>query len=368
MHIRYSMMLYFLLILIICRVQSEKIEKITKSVGQSFSFDCQQDESVYFTQKLDDWSEIQENDNQYSYLNLNFNYLNQEKILRVSSNSIQSENIGYYGCRKPTWSTASMNRIYQLIVADVQSFYWNYICHGTVGSCLRSDDPIDETLSTFEVADQTKVDFFCCASVLGFKNVDLNMNPIGDIRGKINIHRRQESDGSWVVCANQHTFIKRTSSNNQQILTCELMTDNQLDSSLSSVIRVKDSMPADPDIDPPYGYVPTPKTDDDKYFNKPTSGGKRGKLTTGKRILIILGSILGGLFFFGLLFLLIFFFCRRQNKAPTNSKTNIDTNHYETVNIYEKPDTTKEQNRNEEESHYLEPTPLYQNSPVVFRL
>ncbi|CAF4274529.1 unnamed protein product, partial [Adineta steineri] len=117
MHIRYSMRLYFLLILIICRVQSEKIEKITKSIGQSFSFDCQQDESVYFTQKLGDWSEIQENDNQYSYLNLNFNYLNQEKILRVSSNSVQLENIGYYGCRKPTWSTASMNRIYQLIVA-----------------------------------------------------------------------------------------------------------------------------------------------------------------------------------------------------------------------------------------------------------
>ena len=95
---------------------------------------------------------------------------------------------------------------------DVQSFYWTYICHGPAGSCERSDDPTDETLSTFEVADQTNVDLFCCASVTGYKNVNINMNQIGEIRGNIDVKQKQELDGSWVVCANQHTLLKRTSS------------------------------------------------------------------------------------------------------------------------------------------------------------
>jgi hypothetical protein len=65
------------------------------------------------------------------------------------------------------------------------------------------------------------------------------MNPVGEIRGKIHVKRKQELDGSWVVCANQHTVLKRTSSRNQQTLTCELITDNRIYSSLSSAIVMK---------------------------------------------------------------------------------------------------------------------------------
>jgi hypothetical protein len=94
-------------------------------------------------------------------------------------------------------------------------------------------------LSTFEVADQTNVDFFCCASVMGYKNLNLNMNQIGKIRGQIDIKRKQEFDGSWVICANQHTLLTRTSSRNQQTLTCELITDGRSYSSFASVIVMK---------------------------------------------------------------------------------------------------------------------------------
>jgi hypothetical protein len=65
------------------------------------------------------------------------------------------------------------------------------------------------------------------------------MNQIGKIRGKINVKQKEELDGSWVICANQHTLLKRTSSRNQETLTCELITDNRLYSSLSSVIVMK---------------------------------------------------------------------------------------------------------------------------------
>lgn len=92
-------------------------EKIVVEIGASFSFDCKSDESVYFGRQLNDWSEIQENDNQYSYLNLKFNYLNADNILRVTSDSAQSYHNGYYACRKSTWTTASMNRIYQVTLA-----------------------------------------------------------------------------------------------------------------------------------------------------------------------------------------------------------------------------------------------------------
>ncbi len=113
----YSTMLYFLFIIIISGIWCEPTEQIVVSIGQAFSLDCKQDESIYFARRLGEWSEIQENDEKYSYLNLNFNYLSKENILRVTSNSAQLENIGYYGCRKPTWTTTSMNRIYQLILA-----------------------------------------------------------------------------------------------------------------------------------------------------------------------------------------------------------------------------------------------------------
>ncbi len=122
---------------------------------------------------------------------------------------------------------------------DVQSFYWTYICYGPAGSCIRSDDPADETLSTFEVADQTHLDLFCCASVTGYKSVNINMNQVGEIRGKIDVKHKQELDGSWVVCANQHTVLTKRSSRNQETLTCELITDNQSYSTLAGIIIMK---------------------------------------------------------------------------------------------------------------------------------
>jgi hypothetical protein len=92
-----------------------------------------------------------------------------------------------------------------------------------------------------EVADKTNVDLFCCASVTGYKNLNINMNQIGEIRGQIDIKRKQEYDGSWVICANQHTLLTRSSSsqNRQQTLTCELITDGRSYSSLTSVIVMK---------------------------------------------------------------------------------------------------------------------------------
>ena len=65
------------------------------------------------------------------------------------------------------------------------------------------------------------------------------MNEIGEIRGKVDIKRKQELDGSWVICANQHTLLKQTFSRNQQTLTCELIIDNRSYSSFSSIIVMK---------------------------------------------------------------------------------------------------------------------------------
>ncbi len=113
----YFLFINFIFILIISNSWCERPQQIIVEIGQSFSFDCKQDESIYFGRRLDEWSEIQENDDKYSYLNLKFNYLNQENILRVKSDSAQSQNTGYYGCRHSTWSSTSMNRIYQLILA-----------------------------------------------------------------------------------------------------------------------------------------------------------------------------------------------------------------------------------------------------------
>lgn len=110
-------MLYLIFLLIISGTSCTKIEQILTSIGQSFSFDCKLDDSIFFAQRLDDWSEIQENDYKYTSLNLNFNYLTKENILRVTSNSAKAENHGYYGCRKATWTTTAMNRIYQLVLA-----------------------------------------------------------------------------------------------------------------------------------------------------------------------------------------------------------------------------------------------------------
>jgi hypothetical protein len=113
----YLLFINFIFILIISGSWCQPTEQIVLEIGEPFSFDCKQDESVYFGRRLDELSEIQENDDKYSYLNLKFNYLTNENILRITSNSAQSQNVGYYGCRKPTWETTSMNRIYQLSLA-----------------------------------------------------------------------------------------------------------------------------------------------------------------------------------------------------------------------------------------------------------
>jgi hypothetical protein len=82
----------------------------------------------------------------------------------------------------------------KIFFEDIQSFYWNYICHGPIGSCQRSD---------------------------------------------VEINKKQESDGSWVICANQQTILKRTSYYKQQTLTCELTVDNRHHSTISSLIIIK---------------------------------------------------------------------------------------------------------------------------------
>ncbi|CAF3337304.1 unnamed protein product [Rotaria sp. Silwood2] len=335
-------MLYFLFIniiftLIISGSWCRNIEKIIVPAGESFSFDCQQDESVFFGRKLHDWSEIQNNDDRYSNLNLNLNYINEENVLRVTSNSADSQNIGYYGCGNSKLNKKTMSRVYQLILADVDLFYWSYICHGQPGACMNFNDPADETRSTFEVADQTYVDLSCCASVTGYEHINIKMNQVGENQDRITIKRKQELDGSWVVCANQHTLFKRSYSRFPEKLTCELMIANRVHSSLTSVVEIKDAMPVNPDIGSPNSFAPSSKDarDDDEYFNgkQPSNDGRRGKLTTALK--------------------------KSQTKKPQE---------YSVVSTHEKSSTKEKQNPKEEESIYIEPTPLYENSPVFLRL
>ena len=173
----------------------------------------------------------------------------------------------------------------KILFADVPSFYWNYVCHGPIGSCQRSDDLIDENSSRFEVADQTNVELFCCATVTGFNGVSIQMNPIGDYRRDVEINKKQEADGSWVICANQQTIIKRTSFSQQQTLTCELSVDNRHHSKLSSLIIIKDAMVSEPSIEYP---VYSENNRDNEYFRiQAAMGGRpRRRLTTGRKISI----------------------------------------------------------------------------------
>ena len=122
---------------------------------------------------------------------------------------------------------------------DVQFFYWTYVCHGPAGSCLRSDDAADETRSTIEIADQTRADLYCCASATGYSKVNVQMSRAGVERAEINVKRKQELDGSWVVCANQHTLFKRTASSSQQVFTCELIVDDRSYSTLHANVVIK---------------------------------------------------------------------------------------------------------------------------------
>ena len=65
------------------------------------------------------------------------------------------------------------------------------------------------------------------------------MNQIGNYRGNVEVNKKQELDGTWVICADQRTILKRTPYNKQQTLICELTLDNRQHSTLSSLIIIK---------------------------------------------------------------------------------------------------------------------------------
>lgn len=102
-------------------VWCDEIERIAVPEDQPFSFDCQSDESVYFASTLNSWSELHDGD-----LGLDFQYLNDKNILRVKSNSAQTKHVGFYGCRKPTWTSTAMNAIFQLTLAGRKNSVTNF--------------------------------------------------------------------------------------------------------------------------------------------------------------------------------------------------------------------------------------------------
>lgn len=362
-----SIKLFVVFAVLILTVWGKSTQRLTVARGEPFAFDCQNDETVYFARQLDEWSEVQEGSDISLSLNLKFDYTSKKKVFRVTNDAAQPENVGYYGCRKASWTSTAMNSVYQLILAgnthwsiggrlknesclsDVQSFYWTYICHGPAGSCVRTENSLEETRSTFQVSEQTRADLYCCASVTGYKQVDLKMNSIGEIQGSVSLNRKTELDDSLVICAHQHTVFRRR----QETLTCELILDNRSYSTLSSDVVTKgnresnewrerkhqsdhlDAMPVDPEVDVPYEYTPPPRggsdNNGDPYF-RPRKPSSRGKLSTGvsfwssseenrsgdsffspgKRIALILGSILAGLVLVGLVFGLICCLCCKK--------------------------------------------------------
>ncbi|CAF1306991.1 unnamed protein product [Adineta ricciae] len=330
--------------LFIIALWCQNIERVVVPQGQPFSFNCQADESVYFARKINEWSEIRETDDQD--LNLRLQYLTQDNLLRVSCESAQSKHTGFYACRKGKWTSTSMNSIYQLIIADVDSFYWNFVCHGPIGSCQRSDDLVDENLSRFEVADQTNLELHCCASVTGYTNVNIDMNQVGDTRDTVEVNKKQELDGSWVVCANQRTILRRNSYSNQRTLRYAILPD------------------------PSSGY--TFYTEDKPNFNGQMAilGYQRQpKLSRGKKLAIIFGSVFGGLVLLSLVLLLIV--CKRRNKT-TSSRTITTptmqiTKPYLPVKTSEPPRYLNDTDSKDEEPIYEEPTPLSVHAPVFMR-
>lgn len=116
----------FLFNLIIIGIWCQDIERVIVPQGEPFAFDCQQDESPFFGRKLNQWTEIEENNENYLYLNLKFNYLTKDNVLRVSSESAESKHAGFYACRKSTWSSTSMTSIYQLILAGKTKYFDYY--------------------------------------------------------------------------------------------------------------------------------------------------------------------------------------------------------------------------------------------------
>lgn len=111
------MLFIFLFNLFILGLWCQDIERVVIPHGEAFAFDCQQNELVFFGRRLNEWTEIQEDNENYLYLNLKFNHLVKEKILRVSSESAEPKHAGFYACRQSTWASTSMNTIYQLILA-----------------------------------------------------------------------------------------------------------------------------------------------------------------------------------------------------------------------------------------------------------
>lgn len=66
------------------------------------------------------------------------------------------------------------------------------------------------------------------------------MNSIGENTRPVEIERKQEFDGSSVICAQQRTKFLRRIYQNQQTLTCQLFVNNQPFSTLTSSIFLKD--------------------------------------------------------------------------------------------------------------------------------
>ncbi|CAF4017688.1 unnamed protein product, partial [Rotaria magnacalcarata] len=361
-----NIMLYILLVinLIISVLWCQDIERIVVEQGRTFSFDCQHDESVFFGKRLNEWSEVEEDNAYYSYLKLNFKYLPNENILRVIANVAETKHVGYYTCRKSSWTSTPKNMIYQIIIPDVQSFYWNYVCHGPVGSCERWDDSVDENSSKFEVADQTNMELFCCASVTGYETVNVLMNRIGDNLDGVSVDRKQELDGSLVVCAKQRTIIRRTSVFNQQLLTCELLTNNRHHSMFSSFIVIKDAIRPDPSV---YYNSDLEVNQNNEYFSgyRVSEMRSRRKLSTGKKIAIIIGSIAGGFLLLVLTIACIVCICRNKN-ASSNSKTK-NSKQYVPVKTTEQPRYKIQKSTQDADTYYEEPTPLSNTVPVFIR-
>ena len=109
----YGPFIHFIFIITLSGVWCQRAEEKIVEIGQSFSFDCKSDDSVYFGRRIGSWSPVQGTDNRYSYLQLNFDSLVRENILRVSTDSAQSEHGGYYACGQ----SKTMNRVYHLVVA-----------------------------------------------------------------------------------------------------------------------------------------------------------------------------------------------------------------------------------------------------------
>jgi hypothetical protein len=122
-------MLFLILIvhLLIGFVKSDQIEQMVVPEGQPFSFDCDQDELVYFARQPPDWSRIQDQE-----FDLHFQYLNKEQLVRVVAKAAQPKHVGFYGCRKATWTSADMSVVYELKLAG------NAPCCATCRRCFAA--------------------------------------------------------------------------------------------------------------------------------------------------------------------------------------------------------------------------------------